>query len=208
MKNKKRFRGTRLITAIGLIGSELCMMSSHRALCCRGFCNRIRTKSSALAFPNTYKHSFSSPTAARRALLFVGITGRDGWGKFSNVSSKCQLKITRALEKVESKGTFFFSLSSVRLDTTMFIWPSCCLIWWDLLCQFLNTLGQGAPVNINERHPWANTRSSDKQWLSSQSLSIWIFSPAMNRMSRLPQGTRGKKKACFALWKRAATQTY
>lgn len=120
---------------------------------------------------------------------------REGWGTFSNVSSKCPLKITGALEKVGSEGAFFSP--SVRLDTTMFIWPSCCLIWWDRLCQFLNTLGQGAPVNINERHPWANTRSWDKQRLSSQSLSILIFWPTVNRMSRLPQGTRGEKKGIF-----------
>lgn len=99
--------------------------------------------------------------------------------------------------RVRRDRVFFFFSPSLCLDTTMFIWPSFCLTWWDLLCQFLNTLRQGAPVNINERHPWANTRGSDKQRLSSQSLSILIFWPAVNRLSRLPQGRKGKKKGIF-----------
>lgn len=35
-------------------------------------------------------------------------------------------------------------------DTALFIWPSWGLTWWDLLCQFLNTHGQG--------------RSTEYQW--------------------------------------------
>lgn len=41
--------------------------------------------------------------------LCIRITVRERWGAFSNVSSKCQLKITGVLEKVGSEGTDIFS---------------------------------------------------------------------------------------------------
>lgn len=41
--------------------------------------------------------------------LCIRITVRERWGTFSNVSSKCQLKITGVLEKVGSEGTDIFS---------------------------------------------------------------------------------------------------
>lgn len=56
--------------------------------------------------------------------LFAGITGRERWGTFSNVSSKCQLKITRVLEKVRSEGTdiFFFFLTQQCLSDRAAVW--------------------------------------------------------------------------------------
>lgn len=35
----------------------------------------------------------------------------------------------------------------------MFIWPGCWLTWWDLLCQFLNSLGQGRPSEYQWKTP-------------------------------------------------------
>lgn len=66
------FWGTGLIKRISLIRSEGCMMSPHHGLFCRGFCNHIQPKSTALAFLNTYKHSFPSPTPARVHFSLLG----------------------------------------------------------------------------------------------------------------------------------------
>lgn len=97
----------------------------------------------------THKHALR---ATVRACVHGarGQTIRERWSAFSNVSSKCQLKITRVLEKVGSEGTdiFFFFF-----DTTMFIWPGWWLTWRDLLCQLLNTLGQGRPSEYQWKAP-------------------------------------------------------
>lgn len=66
------FWRTGLIKRISLIRSEGCMMSPHHVLFCRGFCNHIQPKSTALAFLNTYKHSFPSPTPARVHFSLLG----------------------------------------------------------------------------------------------------------------------------------------
>lgn len=81
-----------------------------------------------------------------------GLTIGERRGTFSNVSSKCQLKITRVLEKVGSEGTDIFSFLTQQ-----------CLCdraagWHDGI-QSVSSLIQSdkaAAVNINERHPWAN----------------------------------------------------
>lgn len=104
-----------LMNWIHLMGSEMRMMSPHHSLVPLFFFTLrftiLRTQSSdpkltAATFSNV---QISLSTCACHAERRDN-SRRKRWGKCSNVSRKCQLKITRVLEKVRSEGSDIFSL--------------------------------------------------------------------------------------------------
>lgn len=148
----------RLINWNQLMRSERRMMSSHHSpvphfstgLC---FCDyKVLTPNS---LPPLYKHTqtciivWGISVCAR---CVYALTIRERWGTFSNVSSKCQLKITRVLEKVGSEGTDIFSFLTQQCLSGQ-------AAGWHDGMYFVSSLihsDKAAPVNINERNLRAN----------------------------------------------------
>lgn len=137
-----------------LMRSERRMMSPHHSLVpyfsiglC--FCDyKAMTPNPLLLHTNMHMcaHTCTSDDNAQ------GLTIRERWGTFSNVSSKCQLKITRVLKKVGSEGTDIFSFVTQQCLSDR-------AVGWHDGIYFVSSLihsDKDAPVNINARHPWAN----------------------------------------------------
>lgn len=108
----------RLLNWIRLMRSERRMMSPHQSLVPPRFFCRFMFLRLEKRWPQIHcRHcATDTQTAAVRGPGGVclhsagGLTIRERWGAFSNVSSKCQLKITRVLGKVGSAHADMFSI--------------------------------------------------------------------------------------------------
>lgn len=112
-----------LINRIHLMRSERRMMSPHHSLVPHLLCwfmilwiqsaDPIMTAVTFQTHTNIHYHLGEECMCT----MWKRITGRERWGKFSNASSKCQLKITGVLEKVRSDGN---DISPPFFDIAMF----------------------------------------------------------------------------------------
>ena len=142
----------RLINPTPLMRSERRVMSPHHSLLLYWFMFLWLQSADPKVTSNTHKHAHVRARARTSDDNAQGLTIRERWGTFSNVSSKCQLKITRVLEKVGSEGTDIFPFLTQQCLSER-------AAGWHDGIYFVSSLihsDKAAPVNINERHPWAN----------------------------------------------------